>query len=111
MAANNESGALQPITELARNSRAHGALCHCDAAQAAGRIPLDVRDLGVDLMTIVGHKMYAPKGIAALYVRDGTALEPLVHGGGQEDGLRPAPRTPPSPSRSARPHNRSDFVS
>lgn len=88
MAANNETGALQPIPELARITHAHGALFHCDAAQAAGKIPLDVRDLGVDLMTLVGHKMYAPKGIAALYVRHGVALEPLIYGGGQERGLR-----------------------
>lgn len=88
MAANNETGALQPIPELARITRAHGTLLHCDAAQAAGKIPLDVRDLGVDLMTLVGHKMYAPKGIAALYVRAGVALEPLIYGGGQERGLR-----------------------
>ncbi|MEW2081010.1 cysteine desulfurase family protein [Streptomyces sp. NPDC005283] len=87
-AANNESGALQPIAELARITRAHGVLFHCDAAQAAGRIPLDVRDMGVDLLTVVGHKMYAPKGIAALYVRHGVTLEPLVCGGGQEGGLR-----------------------
>ncbi|NNN32879.1 cysteine desulfurase [Streptomyces sp. S3(2020)] len=88
MAANNETGALQPIAELARITRAHGALFHCDAAQAAGKIPLDVKELGVDLLTVVGHKMYAPKGIAALYVRRGVALEPLVYGGGQERGLR-----------------------
>lgn len=88
MAANNETGALQPIAELARITRAHGALLHCDAAQAAGKISLDVRDLDVDLMTIVGHKMYAPKGVAALYVRQGVTLEPLIYGGGQERGLR-----------------------
>ncbi|MFE9643172.1 cysteine desulfurase family protein [Streptomyces sp. NPDC006365] len=88
MAANNETGALQPIAELARMTRAHGALFHCDAAQAVGKVPLDVRELGVDLLTVVGHKMYAPKGIAALYVRQGLALEPLVYGGGQEHGLR-----------------------
>ncbi|MCX4906965.1 cysteine desulfurase family protein [Streptomyces sp. NBC_00878] len=88
MAANNETGALQPIFELARITRAHGALFHCDAAQAAGKIPLGVQEWGVDLLTVVGHKMYAPKGIAALYVRQGVALEPLVHGGGQERGLR-----------------------
>jgi len=63
-------------------------LFHCDGAQAAGKIPLDVRELGVDLLTVVGHKMYAPKGVAALYVRQGIALEPLVYGGGQEGGLR-----------------------
>lgn len=88
MAANNETGALQPTAELARITRNHGALFHCDAAQAAGKTSLDVRDLGVDLLTVVGHKMYAPKGIAALYIRAGVALEPLVYGGGQERGLR-----------------------
>ncbi|TJZ57575.1 cysteine desulfurase [Streptomyces piniterrae] len=88
MAANNETGALQPIPELTRIARAHGTLFHCDAAQAAGKIPLDVRQWDVDLLTLVGHKMYAPKGIAALYVRDGTVLEPFVYGGGQERGLR-----------------------
>ncbi|MGI5142524.1 MULTISPECIES: cysteine desulfurase family protein [unclassified Streptomyces] len=88
MAANNETGALQPIAELAARAREYGALFHCDAAQAAGKIPLDVEALGVDLLTVVGHKMYAPKGIAALYVRDGVRLEPVVYGGGQERGLR-----------------------
>ncbi|UUV28672.1 cysteine desulfurase [Amycolatopsis roodepoortensis] len=88
MAANNETGALQPIRELARIAHDHGAVFHCDAAQTAGKIPLDVTDLDVDLLTVVGHKMYAPKGIAALYVRPGTVLEPLVYGGGQERGLR-----------------------
>jgi cysteine desulfurase len=88
MAANNETGAAQPIAELARLARAARALFHCDAAQAAGKVPLDVDELGVDLLTVVGHKMYAPKGIAALYVRAGVALEPLVYGGGQERGLR-----------------------
>lgn len=88
MAANNETGTLQPVAELARLARARGALFHCDAAQAAGRIPLDVGALGVDLLTVVGHKMYAPKGVAALYVRPGLRLEPLVYGGGQEHGLR-----------------------
>jgi len=88
MAANNETGALQPIAELAALAHAGGALFHCDAAQAAGKIPLDVQELGVDLLTVVGHKMYAPKGTAALYVRDGVQLEPVVYGGGQEHGLR-----------------------
>jgi cysteine desulfurase len=88
MAANNETGALQPIAELARITHEHGAVFHCDAAQAAGKIPLDVTVLDVDLLTVVGHKMYAPKGIAALYIRSGVALEPLVYGGGQEHGLR-----------------------
>lgn len=88
MAANNETGTLQPVAELARLAHARGALFHCDAAQAAGKIPLDVHALGVDLLTLVGHKMYAPKGVAALYVREGVPLEPLVYGGGQEGGLR-----------------------
>ncbi|RBM18632.1 cysteine desulfurase [Prauserella sp. PE36] len=88
MAANNETGALQPIDELARITHEHGAVFHCDAAQTVGKIPLDVTALDVDLLTVVGHKMYAPKGIAALYTRPGLALEPLVYGGGQEHGLR-----------------------
>ncbi|MFF9194238.1 cysteine desulfurase family protein [Streptomyces sp. NPDC014779] len=88
MAANNETGALQPVAELAAMAHEHGALFHCDAAQAVGKIPLDVQSLGVDLLTVVGHKMYAPKGAAALYVREGMALEPVVYGGGQERGLR-----------------------
>ncbi|MFI2641127.1 cysteine desulfurase family protein [Streptomyces sp. NPDC018610] len=88
MAANNETGALQPVAELAALAGRNGALFHCDAAQAAGKIPLDVRTLDVDLLTVVGHKMYAPKGAAALYVRDGVRLEPVVQGGGQERGLR-----------------------
>jgi cysteine desulfurase len=88
MAANSETGVLQPIRELAAVAREHGVLFHTDAAQAAGKIPIDVRDLGVDLLTVVGHKMYAPKGIGALYVRAGVPLEPLVFGGGQERGLR-----------------------
>jgi cysteine desulfurase len=88
MAANNETGALQPITQITALAHARGALVHCDAAQAAGKIPLDVDSLGVDLLTVVGHKMYAPKGAAALYVRDGVPLEPVVYGGGQERGLR-----------------------
>ncbi|MFF8835152.1 cysteine desulfurase family protein [Streptomyces sp. NPDC015130] len=88
MAANNETGALQPITELASLAHGRGALFHCDAAQAVGKIPIDVEVLGVDLLTVVGHKMYAPKGAAALYVREGVRLEPVVYGGGQERGLR-----------------------
>jgi cysteine desulfurase len=88
MAANNETGALQSVAELAALAHQCGALFHCDAAQAVGKIPLDAGELSVDLLTIVGHKMYAPKGAAALYVRDGVRLEPVVYGGGQEGGLR-----------------------
>lgn len=88
MTANNETGALQPVAELAALARRRGARFHTDAAQATGKIPVDVAALGVDLLTLVGHKMYAPKAIAALYVRDGVPLEPVVYGGGQERGLR-----------------------
>jgi cysteine desulfurase len=88
MHANNETGVIQPIAELARVAHDHGAVFHTDAAQSSGKIPVDVGLLGVDLLTVVGHKMYAPKGIAALYVRAGVDLEPLVGGGGQERGRR-----------------------
>ncbi|MEA5367844.1 cysteine desulfurase family protein [Amycolatopsis sp., V23-08] len=88
MLANNETGALQPVRELAGLARARGVPFHCDAAQAVGRIPVSVDDLGADLLTVVGHKMYAPKGVGALYRRPGVRLEPLVLGGGQEHGLR-----------------------
>jgi cysteine desulfurase len=88
MHSNNETGTLQPIADIAQITRAHGILLHTDAAQSAGKITLDVDELGVDLLTVVGHKMYAPKGIAALYVREGVTLEPLIGGGGQERGVR-----------------------
>lgn len=88
MLANNETGTIQPVAHLARTAHEHGVLIHTDAAQAVGKIPVDVNELGVDLLTLVGHKMYAPKGIAALYVRRGLVLEPTLYGGGQEHGLR-----------------------
>jgi cysteine desulfurase NifS len=88
MAANNEVGTLQPIAELAQIARAHGALFHCDAVQALGRIPLDVEALGVDLLAVSAHKIGGPKGVGALFVRAGVELSPLIHGGGQERGLR-----------------------
>ena len=88
MHSNNETGTLQPIADIASITRTHGILMHTDAAQSAGKVPLNVDQLGVDLVTVVGHKMYAPKGIAALYIRDGVTLEPLIAGGGQERGLR-----------------------
>jgi cysteine desulfurase NifS len=88
MLANNEVGTIQPIEELAAVAHERGALFHTDAVQAAGKIPLDVEALGVDLATISGHKFHGPKGVGALYVRKGVALEPLVHGGRQESGLR-----------------------
>lgn len=85
---NSETGTLQPIAQLAAIAHAHGAVFHTDAAQAVGKLTIDVTELGVDLLTVVGHKMYAPKGIGALYVRDGVTLKPVIHGGGQERGLR-----------------------
>ncbi|MDD4953246.1 MAG: cysteine desulfurase family protein [Desulfovibrionaceae bacterium] len=88
MLANNETGAIQPVAEIARAARRAGALVHSDAAQACGKIPVDVDALGVDLLTLAGHKLYAPKGVGALYLRCGTPLAPLLRGGGQERGLR-----------------------
>jgi cysteine desulfurase len=88
MHANNEVGTLQPVREAADVAHELGALLHTDVAQSAGKIAVDVAALGADLATVAGHKLYAPKGIGALYVRDGVALEPLVHGGGQEHGRR-----------------------
>jgi cysteine desulfurase len=88
MHANNEVGALQPIVEIARVAHERGILVHTDAAQAVGKVPTDVRELGVDLLTLAGHKLYAPKGIGVLYVRPGTRLDPVIHGAGHEHGLR-----------------------
>lgn len=88
MHANNEVGTIQPIAEIARIAREHGALSHTDAAQTAGKISTDVETLGVDLLTVAGHKLYAPKGVGALFVRDGVTLEPLLHGAGHESGRR-----------------------
>lgn len=88
MHANNEVGTLQPIAEIAAICRDAGVPLHTDAAQSVGKVPTRVDDLGVDLLTIAGHKLYAPKGIGALYIRRGTALEPLIHGAGHEQGRR-----------------------
>ncbi|MCL7451778.1 MAG: selenide, water dikinase SelD [Anaerolineae bacterium] len=89
MHANNEVGTIQPVRELAEIAHQHGALMHTDAAQSVGKIPVHVDDLGVDLLSVAGHKVYAPKGIGALYIRTGVALEPLIHGAGHEGGRRP----------------------
>jgi cysteine desulfurase len=88
MHANNEVGTIQPIAECAAIAHEHGVLFHTDAAQSVGKIPTRVDDLGVDLLTIAGHKLYAPKGVGALYIRDGVRLEPLIHGAGHEGGRR-----------------------
>lgn len=84
MHGNNELGTLQPLSELAEVAHAHGALLHTDAAQTVGKVPFDVRALGVDAVSITGHKVYAPKGTGALYVRNGVPLAPYLMGGGQE---------------------------
>jgi cysteine desulfurase len=89
MLAQNETGAIMPVGEIAAAARLHGAPTHSDAAQAVGKIDVSVDRLGVDLLSIAGHKLYAPKGVGALYVRTGTPVEPLTLGGGQERGLRP----------------------
>jgi cysteine desulfurase len=88
MHANNEVGTLQPIREIAAFTRERGILLHTDAAQSLGKVPVDVNELGVDLLTVAGHKLYAPKGVGALYVRRGVILEPLIHGAGHENGRR-----------------------
>lgn len=88
MHANNEVGTLQPIAEIGRACRERGVLFHTDAAQSVGKVPIDVQELSCDLLSVAGHKMQAPKGVGALYVRDGVELEPLLHGAGHERGLR-----------------------
>lgn len=101
MAANGEIGALQPLAEIGRIAAERDVLFHCDAAQAVGKIPLDVQALGIDLLSFSAHKLYGPKGIGALYIRrrrrNGRRLRlaPLLHGGGQQRGLRPG--TLPTP--------------
>jgi cysteine desulfurase len=88
MHANNETGTIEPIEPCARIAREHGVLFHTDAAQSVGKIPTHVDELGVDLLSIAGHKLYAPKGIGALYIRSGRHLESLVHGAQHEGGRR-----------------------
>lgn len=88
MHANNEVGTIQPLAEIATIARAHGIPLHTDAAQSVGKIPTSVDELGVDLLSVAGHKLYAPKGIGALYVRREIGLEPLIHGAGHEGGRR-----------------------
>lgn len=89
MHSNNETGVVQPIAELAAIARACGAVMHSDAAQSVGKVPVRVNDLGVDLLSVAGHKLYAPKGVGALYVRHGTRLVPFALGAGHEGGVRP----------------------
>lgn len=93
--AQNEVGTIQPISLIAAIARRNGALIHIDAAQSVGKVPVDVKALGVDLLSIAGHKLYAPKGIGALYVRRGVKLPPLLLGAGQEHGRRPGTENVP----------------
>jgi cysteine desulfurase len=86
--AQNEIGTLQPLSDISAVAHERGALVHTDAAQTVGKVPVNVRELGVDLLSVAGHKFYAPKGVGALYVRRGIELESLIHGGGHERGLR-----------------------
>jgi len=96
MHANNEVGTIEPIEEIAALTRPRGILLHTDAAQSAGKIPVAVDDLGVDLLTLAGHKFYAPKGVGVLYVRQGTPLQPVLVGAGHEAGRRPGTENVPA---------------
>jgi cysteine desulfurase len=89
MLANNETGTLQPIKEISKIAHESGIWIHTDAAQAVGKLKLDVHALGVDFLTVAGHKLYAPKGIGALFIREGRDIAPFIHGAGQEGGRRP----------------------
>lgn len=88
MHANNEVGTIQPIQEISRIVKEKGVIFHTDAVQSVGHVPVDVNDLGVDLLSFAGHKFYGPKGVGGLYVRKGIRFDPLIHGGGQERGHR-----------------------
>lgn len=88
MHANNEIGSLQPIEEIGNIAEKHQVLFHTDASQSVGKVPIDVHRLKVDFLTVAGHKVYAPKGIGALYIREGVSIEPLIHGAGHESGRR-----------------------
>lgn len=116
MYANNEVGTLQPIREIGRLARERGIAFHTDAVQAAGKVPVDVRELGVDLLTLSAHKICGPKGVGALYIRKGTRLRPLLHGGHHERDRRPGTENVPGivglgvAARLARQHLAEDAV-
>jgi cysteine desulfurase len=93
--AQNETGVLQPVVEIARQAHRAGAIIHIDAAQSVGKVAIDVEAMDIDLLSIAGHKLYAPKGIGALYVRDGIELAPVLVGAGQEAGRRPGTENVP----------------
>ncbi|MBS3772976.1 MAG: cysteine desulfurase NifS [Candidatus Thermoplasmatota archaeon] len=88
MHANNEIGTVEPVREIVRVAHEHEVPVHTDAVQTVGKIPVDIQELGVDMLSLSAHKIYGPKGVGALYIREGTQLEPLLHGGGHEHGLR-----------------------
>jgi cysteine desulfurase len=88
MHANNEVGSIQPIMEISKIAQKHDVYFHTDAAQSVGKIPVDVKEMGVDLLSLAGHKLYAPKGVGVLYIKDGTRLEKLIHGANHEQNLR-----------------------
>ena len=89
MFANNEIGTIEPVSEIARVCRDHGVLFHTDAVQAFGSVPIDVAEMGIDLLSLSGHKLYGPKGIGAMYIRKGVRLAPILFGGAQERNRRP----------------------
>lgn len=95
MHANNEVGSIQPISEIGKLAKEHGIMFHVDAVQSLGKIPINVEEMNVDLMTLSSHKIYGPKGVGALYVRKGVRIIPLVHGGGQERKRRPGTENTP----------------
>ncbi len=88
MFGNNEVGTVQPISEIAKICHEYNVLFHTDAVQAIGKIPIDVKELGINLLSISSHKLYGPKGIGALYIKNGINIDPVILGGGQEYGLR-----------------------
>ncbi len=88
MHSNNETGTLQPIKKISEICQKHNILFHTDASQSVGKVPVDIKELGVDFLTVAGHKLYAPKGIGALFIRKGISIEPLIHGAGHESGRR-----------------------
>lgn len=96
MFANNEIGTIQPIKEIAEIANKHGVYFHTDGVQAVGSLKIDVKEIGIDMLSISGHKFYGPKGIGALYIKNGTKIDSLIHGGGQEQGKRAGTENVPS---------------
>jgi cysteine desulfurase len=96
MHSNNETGSIQPIQTIGGIARERNIIFHCDAAQSAGKVPVDVKRLNVDLLTVVSHKFYGPKGVGALYIKDGVELMPLLYGASHEQGFRPGTENVPS---------------